>query len=121
MKQDKKEELQKAVDQFSGEDWEQREQETPFWKPEEIGDSIQGTLKEETEAKHGPAFLIVDDEGEEHLIGDYEALKGDLRELLEEDEEIELGIVYTGKGSGDNGPYNTFKLFTKSEETPSAS
>lgn len=121
MKQDEQEKLQKAVDQFSGEDWEQREQETPFWKPEEIGDSIQGTLKKETEAKHGPAFLIIDEEGEERMIGDYETLGDDLRELLEQEQELEIGIIYTGMDSGDKGPYNTFKLFTKSEETPSAS
>ncbi len=117
----KEDKLQEALDQFSGEDWEPQEEESPFWKPQEIGDSIQGRIEEEKEVKHGTAFVIVDEEeDEENWLGSYTAIdEEDIRNYMQE--EAEIGIVYTGKDTGPNGPYKTFKIFKKSEETPSAS
>jgi hypothetical protein len=119
MKQGNKDKLQEVLDQFSDEGWEAKEQESPFWKPEERGDHIKGTVKEETESKHGTAFAIETEEGEERLVGAYTALEDQLRECVDEQEEVV--IIYAGEVKGKNGTYKNFEVMEQPEETPSAS
>lgn len=114
------EKLSQTLDKFSGDGWETVTQESQFWKPDEIGDHIQGTLVEEREGQYGPLFVLTDEDGEEQIIGDYTALTDELRDLV--DEQPEIAIIYTGEDTSENGPYKTFRVQKKkSEETPSTS
>jgi hypothetical protein len=112
------ENLQEVVDQFSDEGWQPMEQESPFWKPEEEGENIKGTVKEERESKHGTAFAVETEDGE-RLVGAYTALEDQLRDCIDEKEEVV--IIYTGEAQGQNGAYKTFEIMEKPEETSPAS
>lgn len=81
-----------------------------FWKPEEKGEELVGTVSHIEEGEFGTNYTVTDEAGEEHITPAHTVLLDRMQEVVEGDT---VRIVYLGMGVAKKGrnPANLYEVF----------